>query len=132
MLSKPQWNMLALFGILIQLRTLTYKLLVRLLVVGVIHLFTVDPCKSSDNCLQELKWSFIQKCHSYFSICQLHVILHHKNLIFFPDHFQLSRNSTRSHPLNIRTASSSINSYRYSFLSTVFFMVCYISCHLAN
>ena len=52
---------------------------------------------------------------NYFSISQLHDIFHYRNVISLSDHFQLSRNSTRLHPLTIKTASSSINSYCYSF-----------------
>ena len=39
--------------------------------------------KSSDDCLKELKWPYIQKCYIYFSIRQLHDILHQRNLISF-------------------------------------------------
>ena len=67
--------------------------------------------KSLDDCLKELKWPSIHQCHTYFSICQVHDIFHNRNSISFSDHFHLSK----VHPLNIRPASSTINSYRYSF-----------------
>ena len=81
--------------------------------------------KSSDECITELKWPSIHQHHLYFSISQVHDILHHHN---FVNHFQLSSASTRSHPLSIQPVQSSINSYRYSFLliihsyGTVFLM----------
>ena len=69
--------------------------------------------KSSDDCLVELKWPSIHQRHVYFSVCQVHDILHHHNST---KHFQLSNNNfTTSHPLTIQPISSSINSYRYSF-----------------
>ena len=49
--------------------------------------------KSSDDCLQELKWPCIHQRHIYFSICQLHEILHYGN---FTNYFQLSNASTLS------------------------------------
>ena len=56
--------------------------------------------KSSDDCLVELKWPSIHQRHVYFSVCQVHDILHHHNST---KHFQLSNNtSTRSHPLTIQ------------------------------
>ena len=64
--------------------------------------------KSSDDCLQELKWTSIQKPYLHFHL-PAHDIRHQGNPISFADHFQLSSNSTRSHPLTIRTASSSTN-----------------------
>ena len=67
--------------------------------------------KSSDDCLKELKWPSIHQCHIYFSICQVHDILHNRNSISFSDHFHPSK----VRPLNIRPASLTINSYRYSF-----------------
>ena len=74
--------------------------------------------KSSVDCLKELKWPSIHQRHTYFSICQVHDIFHNRNSISFSDHFHLSK----VHPLNIRPASSTINSYRYSFLLTVLFV----------
>ena len=69
--------------------------------------------KSSDDCLVELKWPSIHQRHVYFSVCQVHDILHYHNST---KHFQLSNNNfTRSHPLTIQPISSSINSYRCSF-----------------
>ena len=69
--------------------------------------------KSSDDYLVELKWPSIHQRHVYFSVCQVHDILHYHNST---KHFQLSNNNfTRSHPLTIQPISSSINSYRYSF-----------------
>ena len=67
--------------------------------------------KSSDDCLKELKWPSIHQRHIYFSICQVHDILHNRNSISFSDHFHPSK----VHPLNIQPASSTINSYCYSF-----------------
>ena len=67
--------------------------------------------KSSDDCLKELNWPSIHQRHIYFSICQVHDILHNRHCVSFSDHFQLSK----VRPLNIRPASSTINSYRYSF-----------------
>ena len=79
-----------------------------------------NPCsyswsKSSDECITELKWPSIHQHHVYFSICQVHDILHCHN---FVSHFQLSNASTRSHPLSIQPIQSSINSYCYCFLLT--------------
>ena len=76
-----------------------------------------NPCsyswsKSSDECITELKWPSIHQSHVYFSICQVHDILHYHN---FVNHFQLSNAPTRSNPLSIQPIQSSINSYRYSF-----------------
>ena len=67
--------------------------------------------KSSDDCVKELKWPSIHQHHTYFSICQVHDIFYNRHSISFSDHFHLSN----VHPLHIRPASSTINSYRYSF-----------------
>ena len=67
--------------------------------------------KSSEDCVRELKWPPIHRRHTYFSICQVHDIFCNRNCTAFSDYFDLS--SIR--PLNIRPASSTINSYRYSF-----------------
>ena len=61
--------------------------------------------RSSDVCLKDLKWPSIHQRHIYFSVCQVHDILHNRNSISFSDYFQLS----------IRPASSSLNSYCFSF-----------------
>ena len=71
--------------------------------------------RSSDVCLKDLKWPSIHQRHIYFSVCQVHDILHNRNSISFSDYFQLSIAPTRSHPLTIRPASSSLNFYRFSF-----------------
>ena len=76
-----------------------------------------NPCsyswsKSSDECITELKWPSIHQRHVYFSICQVHDILHCYN---FVNHFQLSNTPTRSNSLSIQPIQSSVSSYRYSF-----------------
>ena len=40
--------------------------------------------RSSDVCLKDLKWPSIHQCHIYFSVCQVHDILHNRNSISFP------------------------------------------------
>ena len=82
--------------------------------------------KSSDVCVRELKWPPIHRRHTYFSICQVHDIFHNRNCIAFSDYFDLS--SIR--PLNIRPASSTINSYRYSFFINSPFLWNAIPCNI--
>ena len=82
--------------------------------------------KSSDDCVRELKWPPIHRRHTYFSICQVHDIFHNRNCIAFSDYFDLS--SIR--PLNIRPASSTINSYRYSFFINSPFLWNAIPCYI--
>ena len=112
------------FGFSIQLRTLThwstfsFELLIGLLVASRWNPSSYCWSKSSVDCLKELKWPSIHQHHTYFSICQVYDIFHNRNSISFSDHFHLSK----VHPLNIRPASSTINSYRYSFLLTVLFV----------
>ena len=45
--------------------------------------------KSSDYCLQELKWSPLHTRRSFFSICLTHDILHNRVAIPFSRHFQI-------------------------------------------
>ena len=71
--------------------------------------------KSSDECIQALKWPTIQQRHNYFTICCIHDSLYHRNSLPFSEHFQLSQAPTRCHPLSLRPVISSINSFRYSF-----------------
>ena len=71
--------------------------------------------KSSDECIQALKWPTIQQRHNYFTICCIHDSLYHRNSLPFSEHFQLSQAPTRCHPLSLRPVTLSINSFRYSF-----------------
>ena len=74
--------------------------------------------KSSDSCINQLKWFSLHTRRSFSSICLAHDILHKRVSIPFSRHFQFS-SVTRSHPLSLSIPSSSINPYRF-FLNNPF------------
>ena len=71
--------------------------------------------KSSTSCLQDLRWPALHTCQSYFTITQVHDILHDRVSIPFNSHFKFSSTNTRSHSLSLTTSSSTINAYGFSF-----------------
>ena len=71
--------------------------------------------KSSTSCLQDLRWPALHIRQSYFTITQVHDILHDRVSIPFNSHFKFSSTNTRSHSLSLTTSSSTINAYRFSF-----------------
>ena len=71
--------------------------------------------KSSDDCLKELKWPTLASRRLYQSVVMLHSIMNNQTPINFYHHFDFNTNPTRSHPLTLKSRSSSINAFRYSF-----------------
>ena len=71
--------------------------------------------KSTDDCLEELKWPTLELRRQYQTIVMVYSILHKQTPIIFSHHFGFNTNSTRSHPLALKIRSSSINAFRYSF-----------------
>ena len=71
--------------------------------------------KSSTSCLQDLRWPVLHTRQSYFTITQVHDILHDRVSIPFNSHFKFSSTNTRSHSLSLTTSSYTINSYRFPF-----------------
>ena len=71
--------------------------------------------KSSTSCLQDLRWPALHTRQSYFTITQVHNILHDRVSIPFNSHFKFSSTNTRSHSLSLTTSSSTINAYHFSF-----------------
>ena len=55
--------------------------------------------KSSDFCLQELRWPTLQARRNYFSVSFVHDILHKRVSLFFKDHFSTS--CTQFHHLTL-------------------------------
>ena len=119
-LSAPLWNMPVQFGILILLKNINALESVQRRAARWASNSRWIPSshcwsKSSDECIQALKWPTIQQRHNYFTICCIHDSLYHRNSLPFSEHFQLSQAPTRCHPLSLRPVTSSINSFRYSF-----------------
>ena len=73
--------------------------------------------KSSTSCLQDLRWPALHTRQSYFTITQVHNILHDRVSIPFNSHFKFSSTNTRSHSLSLTTSSSTINAYCFSFFN---------------
>ena len=71
--------------------------------------------KSTDDCLMKLKWPTLGLRQWYQTVVMVYSILHKQTLIFFSHRFGFNTNSTRSHPLILKTQSSPINAYRYLF-----------------
>ena len=71
--------------------------------------------KSSDSCLDQLKWPSLHDRQKYFAICYLHSIFNNYSAIPFNRHFSRSNRHSCANPLLIDTSTSSINPYRYSF-----------------
>ena len=77
--------------------------------------------KSYDVCLQELNWPTFTRHRHYFIINFIHSMFHTRNSLSFNDYFQLNSSATRSHALCIQPITSTINSFLYSFLLTLYF-----------
>ena len=76
------------------------------------------PCydHQSDDCIQEL--TYHQAMPQIFLYNYIHDSLHHRNSLPFHEHYQLSKTTTRSHPLSIWPIPLTINMYQFSFLLT--------------
>ena len=68
----------------------------------------------SDDCIQKLPYH--QATPQIF--LYIHDSLHHRNSLPFHEHYQLSKTTTRSHPLTIQPIPLTINMYQFSFLLT--------------
>ena len=71
--------------------------------------------RSSDSCLDQLKWPTLHSRQKYFSICQLHSIFNNCSAIPFKEHFSMTNRHSCSNAFLIDTSISTINPYRYSF-----------------
>jgi len=69
--------------------------------------------KSSDCCLNLLEWPLLHQRQIYFTICQVHNIIHHLSAIPFMQYF--STDNRHSNPSVLDTSISTINPYRFSF-----------------
>ena len=71
--------------------------------------------RSSDSCLDQLKWPSLHDRQKYFMICQLHSIFNNYSAIPFKKHFTMSNRHSCANPFSIDISMSTINPYRYSF-----------------
>ena len=71
--------------------------------------------RTSDSCLDQLKWPTLHNRQKYFTICQLHDIFNNYSTIPFKEHFSMSNRHSCSNTFLIDTSISTINPYRYSF-----------------
>ena len=73
---------------------------------------------SSSNCCTKLNLSSLQVRRHYLSICFLHDIHHKHTSLSFDQFCDLNSMPSRSHHLSLILPTSTINSRRFSFLST--------------
>jgi len=78
--------------------------------------------KSSDSCLEQLKWPSLCDRQKYFTICQLHSIFYNHSIISFNRFFSSMNRHSCANPFLINTHISSINPYRYSFFINLPFL----------
>ena len=71
--------------------------------------------RSSDCCLDQLKWTTLHSRQKYFTICQLHSIFNNYSAIPFKEHFSMTNRHSCSNAFLIDTSISTINPFRYSF-----------------
>ena len=69
--------------------------------------------KSSEMCLEELKWRTLEHHRHYDTVLILYSILCGFSPISFNQRFQINSFPTRSHPLMLMVNNSTINAYRY-------------------
>jgi len=63
---------------------------------------TYQWTKSSDVCLEELKWPTLEYCRYYYAaILMLYSILHDFSPLSFEQYFQINALPERSHPLTL-------------------------------
>ena len=67
--------------------------------------------RSSDCCLDQLEWPSLHQRQNYFTICQVHNILHHQSAISSSRYF--SAVNRHSNPSAIDTSISTIDAYRF-------------------
>ena len=77
--------------------------------------------RTSDSCLDQLKWPTLHSRQKYFAICQLHSIFNNYSAIPFKEYFFMTNRHSCSNAFLIDTSISTINPYRYSFLSILHF-----------
>ena len=80
---------------------------------GVNHLFNHGQ--------SELNWPPLFIRRDYLSLIAIHDMLHDRSCFGFSMYFTFSSSCTRSHSLSLYCKQSNINSYRYSFLLTMYF-----------
>ena len=71
--------------------------------------------KSSDDCLNSLRWPSLTDRRNYLSVSTLYDILNNRTSLSFHDYYRCNTSYTRAHELSIVPLLSSINSHRYSF-----------------
>ena len=76
------------------------------------------------DCLRELNWPTLACRRHYYVIDYIHSMFHNGNSLSFHDYFQFNSSPTRSHALSIQPVTSTINSYRYSFLYSEILCFC--------
>ena len=64
--------------------------------------------RSSDSCLDQLKWPSLHSRQKYFSICQLHSIFNNYSAIPFKEHFSMTNRHSCSNAFLIDTSISTI------------------------
>ena len=78
--------------------------------------------KSSDACLESLRWPNLSVRRNYLSVSTLYDILNSRTSINFYDYYRCNTSCTRSHKLSVVPLPSSINSHRYSFFVNTAFL----------
>jgi len=69
-------------------------------------------------CVNQLEWPLLHQRHIYFSIYQVHNILHHLSVIPFTQYF--STDNRHSNPSVLDTSISTINPYQFFFNNSPF------------
>ena len=73
--------------------------------------------KSSDQCLEQLRWPSLKSRRGYLSVNLLYDIINNKIAVKFSDFCSFMSSSMRRHSLSILPLQSTINALRYSFLA---------------
>ena len=78
--------------------------------------------KSSDQCLEQLRWPSLKSRHDYLSVNLLYDIINNKIAVKFSDFCSFVSSCTRRHSLSILPLQSTINALRYSFFGNTPFI----------
>ena len=79
--------------------------------------------KTTEACLQELRWPSLARRRDYLCIAFLFDLLHQRYTLSFNSYCSFkSITYLRAHTLSLQTVNSSINSYRYSYFVNIPFL----------
>ena len=78
--------------------------------------------KSSDQCLEQLRWPSLKSRRDYLSVNLLYDIINNKIAVKFSDFCSFVSSCMKRHSLSILPLQSTINALRYSFLGNTPFI----------